>query len=514
MDNVIFIKQKMYKKFDKNKVIVSSIFVLLIIILLISITSCDKEEKINTDSSVKLEFSSDTIIFDTVFTTIGSTTKKLMIYNKEKQKIKISSISLARGEDSPFKINIDGAAVTDINDIEIRGGDSLYIFVRITINPNNNDNPLIQADSIIFETNGNLQDIDLVAWGQDANYITPDTYRNGFPAYKIIVHENENITWENNKPYVIYGYAVIDSTGVLNINQGTKIYFHQNSGIWVYKGGSIKVNGTINEPVYFQGDRLEEFYKDIPGQWDRIWLNESSVDNEFNYAIIRNSHIGIQAETLNSQMGNKLIIKNTIIENMTGIGIFSRNYNIVAANNVISNCGGYNIALTLGGNYDFRHCTIANFWDYSVRNTPAVYFNNYIEYADEYGNVSSHNDFDLTKAYFGNCIIYGNNDDEIEPDKRYSAEFNFTFDHCLLKTEKDISEPNYIDCLKNLDPLFKNIEENNFEIDTVISPAVNAGSINIVNSSILNISTDINGENRIEDSNPDLGAYEFFDINP
>ena len=494
-----------------NKVFISAIFFSFIIMFIVSVSSCDKDEIINTDSSVKLEFSSDTIIFDTVFTTIGSTTKKLMVYNKEKQKIKISSISLARGQNSPFKINIDGTSATNINDVEIRGGDSLYIFVCVTIDPNKDDNPLIQTDSIIFETNGNLQDVDLVAWGQDANYITPDTYKEGFPPYKIIVKENENITWTNNKPYVVYGYAVVDSTGILNIDEGTKIYFHKNSGLWVYKGGAIKVNGTIDEPVYFQGDRLEEFYDDLPGQWDRIWLNESSVDNEFHYAVIKNAFIGIQAETLNSSMGNKLIIENTIIENMTGMGIFSRYYNILSANNVISNCGGYNLALTLGGDYDFRHCTFGNFWDYSIRQTPAVYFNNYIEYVDEYGNISGHDDFDLTKAFFGNCIIYGNNEDEIEPDKKYSAQFNYTFDHCLLKTEKTLSEPNYVECLKNLDPLFTNIDENNFELDTVISPAVDAGSLDVINSSILNISKDIKDKNRIFDGKPDLGAYEFFD---
>ena len=133
-----------------NKVFISAIFFSFIIMFIVSVSSCDKDEIINTDSSVKLEFSSDTIIFDTVFTTIGSTTKKLMVYNKEKQKIKISSISLARGQNSPFKINIDGTSATNINDVEIRGGDSLYIFVCVTIDPNKDDNPLIQTDSIIL----------------------------------------------------------------------------------------------------------------------------------------------------------------------------------------------------------------------------------------------------------------------------------------------------------------------------------------------------------------------------
>lgn len=488
----------------------SIIFKIVIILIFPSFIffSCKENNKINTNPSVKLHFSTDTVMFDTIFTTVGSTTKELKIYNKEKQNINISYIRLARGNDSPYQLNINGTSSISMNNVEIRADDSLYIFIRVTIDPNRDK--MIETDSILFETNGNLQDVDLVAWGQDANYFTPDTYREHLPPYKIVVHENENITWTKDKPYVIYGYAVVDSTGILNINPGVKIYFHHNSGLWVYKGGSIKVNGTIDKPVTFQGDRLEEFYKDLPGQWDRIWLNEGSIDNEFNYAVIKNAFIGIQAETLESNMGNKLILKNTIIENMTGIGLFTRAYKVVAFNDVIANCGGYCLALSSGGNYDFRHCTIGNYWDNSIRLTPSLYLNNYIDYLNENGQITDHYEFDLTKAYFGNCIIYGNNYEEIGLDKKYDGAFNYQFDHCLLKTKLNTNdEKYYTNCIKNQDPLFTNYNENNYELDSIISSAIDTGSMEVINSSLFNITNDIKGNSRTSDNKPDLGAYEF-----
>src|SRR5690606_39097761 len=136
-----------------------------------------------------------------------------------------------------------------------------------------------------------------------------------------------NQTWVNDKPYVIYGYLVIDSADVLTINSGVRVHLYNKSGIWVYKGGNLNVNGTKDEPVTFQGTRLDYSFKDVPGQWDRIWVNDGSVNNTFNYAVIKNAFIGIQAETSPFEpntpiSSNKLILNNCIINNASGIGLY------------------------------------------------------------------------------------------------------------------------------------------------------------------------------------------------
>jgi hypothetical protein len=410
------------------------LFVLASLVIL-AISSCKKDDIIDEDPSIQLNFSTDTVMFDTVFTSLGSVTQYLKVYNPSANSINISSITLARGDQSRYRINIDGDPGLSINDYKLKGNDSLFIFVRVTIDPTDENNPFVVTDSIVFETNGNMQDVDLVAWGQNANYIVADTEIPGLPKFKIVAGEFEEVTWTAEKPYVVYGYAVVDSNGLLRVDPGVQVHFHNGSGLWVYKGGTIKVNGTLDEPVVFQGDRLEEFYDDLPGQWDRIWINEGSVDNEINYAIIRNGFIGIQAETLQEQMGNQLIISNTTIENMSGVGLFTRFYNVSGANCVFANCGQYTAALTWGGLYDFRHCTFANYWAYGVRPDELLALNNFL--SDETGTTTAF-EFD---AYFGNCIAYGRNIEELLFSFDEGATYSYLFDHSLLKTEKEITDP-------------------------------------------------------------------------
>jgi hypothetical protein len=469
-------------------------------VILIAV-SCQKDP-ISTDPSIKLTFSQDTIFFDTVFTSIGTVTKYVTVHNTGSEKVRISSIRLAGGSASAYQLNIDGAAAYEVNDVEIMPEDSMYIFARATIDPNNVNSPFVVSDSIIFMTNGNRQKVDLVAWGQNANYILADTYIAGYPKFKIIAREYETVTWTGEKPYVIYGFAVVDSNAVLNMTRGTRVYFHNNSGLWIYKGGTLKVKGTSDSPVTFQGDRLEPFYQDLPGQWDRIWLNESSQDHEIDYAVIRNGFIGLQAETLQGKMGGKLILSNTRIENMTGFGILTRYFDMVAYNDVVVNCGQYILALTWGGNYDIRQCTFANYWSESVRVTPSFVLNNYV--TDSAGTVYP---FDFN-ARFGNCILYGRNEEEMLYSFDDGAPHDYFMDHCLLQTDLGYTDPvHYSGCLNKQDSIFLDYLNDNYTLDT-LSPAIDAGIPDVILDSPYDLHRDIL-ENRREADLPDLGAYEF-----
>jgi hypothetical protein len=487
-------------------------------LLTLLITSCRKEDDF-VNTPVSLGFSQDTVIFDTVFTTIGSVTNWLKVYNKESKPVLIDNIYLAGGSHSNFRINIDGKPTTSITNYELAAGDSMYIFVEVTVDPNNSNNPLIITDSVVFMNKGKMQDVKLVAWGQDAHFIVPDKKIGSLP-YRIVAAEGETVEWTNDKPYVIYGYAVVDSTGMLKISKGVRVHFHDGSGLWVYKGGSIKVEGTKDEPVTFQGDRMDPYYRDLPGQWDRIWLNEGSVDNEFNYAVIKNGFIGIQAEILDQPMGNKLILNNTSIDNMSGRGLFTRAYTLEATNCLITNSGDITVYLAVGGSYDFRHTTIANFWSYSgTRQVPALVVANYEE------NLSTSTIYqgDLVKAYFGNCIIYGSNKEEYVASDKYGGAFSYFFDHCFMKTttRPDTLPGNFLGCIvrnQNLtsynpnEKIFKDYGKGNWQPDS-LSALVDQGSLSVVNNSPVIpfsiIEKDLKGDLRLQDAGPDIGAFEF-----
>ena len=454
-------------------------------VLLIYLTfSCEKDE-FYTSSNAKLKFSNDTVLFDTVFTTIGSATKQLIVKNPYKNSIRISSIYLAGGESSPYRLNIDGYSGTKLNNIELRSKDSLYIFIEVTIDPTNQNLPMVVKDSIVFSFNNNIQDVNLVSWGQDVHILNS----------QIIQTE----TWINDKPYLIYNYLFIDTASTLTIEAGVKLHFHNQSRMYV--AGTMISNGTFESPVIFTGDRLEEMYNDIPGQWDGIWLLPGSKDNVINFTEIRNAIIGIQVDTLANTDNPTLLLSNSKIENMTSTGVYAQGTTIEAYNTVIANCGQFATALTLGGSYEFNHCTFANYWGYSSRSTPSILINNY--YIDIYGNTQIRS---LSKAYFGNCIIYGNKESEIFLDKNSAGEFNYAFDYSLIKIESTINTSNtenYINILKNVDPKFNDPYNNDYELDT-LSPAKDYGKIQIG----LSFPLDINLNNRTIDNGPDIGAFE------
>ncbi len=468
-------------------------------------SSCKKDELL-TDSSAKLSFSEDTLLYDTVFVTIGSVTKNLRIYNTYDQPLKVSNIHLAGGPSSNFRMNVNGLPGYDFKDIEIRPGDSLWIFVEVTIDQNNQNLPFIIKDSITFETNGNLQDVKLVAWGQNAHFFVAKKVSQNLPPYVLIdTIDCSTTTWNDTLPYVIYGgYAVVDSCQTLIIKEGTQIHFSTTAGFWVYKGGTLKVQGTKDKPVVFQGLRREPSLSEEPGQWDRIWINDGGV-NEIDYAIIKNSFIGIQAETISlPQMAESLKITNTFIRNISGYGILSFNFNIEGWNDVVANCGKYAAFFAQGGDYKFTHCTFANYWRNGQRNDPSVYMNNY--YVDNNGTAQAVAGTSMSRADFFNCIIYGNNDNELEFDFIAGADSVHQFKNVLVRADNDhpTSDPlNFTNIYRNSNPGFIDPSKNDYQLDT-LSFCINKGD-NALNGTI---TLDLKGNPRNQGLAPDLGAFE------
>lgn len=475
------------------------LFFLSVMLLIGFLASCQKNGIINTNPNLKLDFSTDSVLFDTVFTSLGSATQQLMVYNPSREKAIISDIVLAGGQQSPFRINIDGEPVLNKKNVELAGSDSLYIFAKVTIDPTNANNPFVVEDSLLFQINGNDQVVHLVAWGQNAHYIVADHYVSGYPPYKIVADSLQTTNWTNDKPYVIYGYAVVNSYGKLNIEPGTRIYFHKNSGLWIYANGQLTAQGTIDNPITFQGDRLESSFSDLPGQWDRIWIMEGKANqnNTIENAIIKNGFIGIQAESFFHKNENKLTLKNVLIENMTGAGIYSKNYTIEGQNLVVANCGNYCLELTDGGDYNFIQSTIANYWPYSIRNNPAVLLTNYVL---DSSNQPVPNNISFS---LGNSIIYGYNENEFETQMVAGADSVYFLDYCLIKTNRNTQNSALFNqIINNKDPLFKDVQTMDFRLDT-LSPAIGKGSPSIGAAAPYDILGNPRG------TTPDLGAYQF-----
>lgn len=499
-------------------------YFLLVFSIFLLILSCNDDDFETVKSSGELKFSRDTIFLDTVFTNISSSTRTLKVYNKSSNNITIPNIKLGRGENSFYRLNVDGIAGKSFENIDILSKDSIFIFIEATIDFSKVSNP-IYTDSIVFDSGDNLQDIDLVTLVQDAHFLFPQRDSQGVKEKIVLGIDSEgkeiavegfylddDTVWNNDKPYIVYGYVGVPENKSLTINKGVQVHFHKNSGLLVDKNASLKVNGELNEEVIFEGDRLEPGFSEIPGQWGAIWLRAGSKDHEINYAIIKNNTIGILMDSIGSLSEPTLKIYNTQIYNTASFGLLGRTANIEGENIVIANNGQSSLACTIGGTYNFTHSTFANYWANSIRDLPTVLINNYLQFSDSNGNESLLGR-DLKAANFTNCIIDGSQNIEYFLDEFDGNEFQYNFKNNLLKFNdingKFTDNPlfnfddfdHYQDNILNGDPNFKNIDINQY----IIGQDSEAKAQADVNSA-LQVPFDILNVNRT--SIPDIGAYQ------
>lgn len=461
----------------------------VVVFILILASGCRKDA-LTTDPGAKLRFSVDTLTFDTVFTTLASTTLPLKVFNDNKNKIRISDITLAGGEGSSFRINVDGLP-GNAEDIEIEGEDSMYIYVEVTVDPVNQNNPLIILDSIQFLTNGNAQSVILAAWGQDAHFYNAE----------FIGTE----TWEDDKPYVIFNNAAVDTGETLTIDPGVTVYFADQSSLYVF--GSLVVNGGCGQDtVTFRGIRLEDFYDDLPGQWGGIQFFRSSTGNVLTNMEVTNSSTGItvgaftEADLPNLSTGNaaELTMDRVVVKNSQGTGVYGFLSNITAQNCLITNCGEEAVNLVLGGTYNFSQSTIANYGSVTVSHERScLSLNNGVvistpDVAYEYiANLD---------ATFTNCIIHGSLEEEIVFENDTSGTFNYLFENCLLRTTYVAPTDSFVNVLQNVDPQFVNRGDLDFHLAQG-SPCIDAGKSGI------GISDDLDCGFRFDP--PDIGAFEY-----
>ena len=456
----------------------------LIILSAILFFSCKKESFI-TSQDASLSTSADTLFFDTVFTTTGSITHTFKIFNNNDQKLRLSKIKLSGGTASPFKINIDGASATEVNDIEINAKDSIYIFVQVTVDPSNATLPFILSDSIQINYNGNKQLVQLQAYGQNAIFIKKAKL-------------TENTTWNNTLPYVILGGIQVDTNARLTISPGTKIFLHSDAPFLV--DGTLIVNGTKEQPVILSGDRLDMDYKDLPASWPGIYFRGTSKNNFLKHTVIKNAYQGIIAQELSLTANPKITLSQCIIDNIYDAGILGINSNINADNCLISNCGS-NIQLEFGGDYHFVNCTVVSYSNtYISHKKPVLQVSNLI--TQDGTNYTT-----ALNALFTNCIFWGDGgpvDDEIIVSKQGADPFFVTFDHVLYKAKNDIANATFSSPIKNLPPTFdsidvsKNIYDFHLNKDPA-SPAVNAG---ITTPFLYDL------DNKLRDAAQDIGCYE------
>ncbi|MBY0427210.1 MAG: hypothetical protein K2Q22_16365 [Cytophagales bacterium] len=433
-----------------------------------------------------LRLSADTILFDTLFSTVGSVTLRLKVYNDNGNAIKIGKISLGGGSNSSFKIIINGLETTSVQDQLLLGKDSLYVLVKVTINPQNKDLPYLVTDSILFSSGNSIQKVRLVAWGQDANFLNQATLTG-------------QVTWDSQKPYVVYGNLTIDSLATLTIKEGVKVYFGLGSAFKVK--GKLVVNGSSMKPVTFNTSDLNKQMGVYPGQWAGIQFSGISNLNTISWAVISNANDGISIAKESVSLVPDLVVSHTVVKNMTGTALTAQRAYVNLDNSLFSNCAKNSVRIVSGGAGNWVNNTLVSYSFDFFREGTVVYL------SDNLDN-SSVNDLDLKLV---NNIVWGSFTNEITiNDLSGSGAFHIQADNNVFKTNPGSLWGNsniLFDFaanrrLRNDTIHFLDTYLYNFRIDS-LSPALNKGQLLPGYTD----SGDLDAKSR--DSQPDIGAFEF-----
>ncbi len=495
-------------------------YIFLAIPLYFLLFSCNPDESFTTSGDDKLEFSVDTLFFDTVFTEIGSATRFFRVYNRANQSIRINQISLKGNNQSKFNLNVDGIPGDSHEEVIIYPNDSIYVFAEVKINPDDplSESPYFVFDEVIFQTNGNTQSVTLAAWGQNANYFPSRFHKDSVAVFTC----NGELTWDDPKPYVLYGIvAFVDCQ--LNIPAGARIHVHgglsrvtddmgnpviYNSGrLVIGENARINVQGTLENPVIFEGDRTEDDlgfdFDNADGQWTGIIFSAGSQGNVIEHAVVKNSLFGMYVDS-----SAELSLKNVTVANTSGPGLFAYHATVQAENCLFYNNNTNAVQLIFGGDYSFDYCTLANFGT----DASALSMTNGTCYDPDCVQAAAYR----LNARFRNSIIYGSLADEIflldftgNQGADRSA-FNYSFEKCIIRA-RDIDNANtgypdfyeYCDCFnaQPSDDLFVSISKDDYRLDTLSVAEQKAVPLD-------GILFDLEGNDR-DPVNPDIGCYEY-----
>ena len=471
-------------------------YLFILLILSVFVAACSDDADFSSDTGLHLQFSCDTISFDTLFTETGSSTASFLVYNRNGSSLRISTVKLGGGDASPFRVNVDGQYGNNIRDVEVRKGDSIFVFVDVNLNKNNSDTPFLVHDSLVFTLeSGVQQNVQLFACGRDAVVLRSPVF--------------DNDTTLNASAYIIYDSLTVADGATLTLSAGCELYFHSKA--WMKVDGTLLARGTKEQPVLFRGDRTDNMfdylpYDRVPGQWGGIYFGATSNGNILDWCDIHSAGYGVYMEQGDTTL-QRLIVTNSMMYNFSNNAFETNCARVDVSNSLIANAGG-NCVKIVGGSARFVHCTIANFYVWKQRDVALALHNTSKSVAAP-----------LREAFFANCIITGSRNDEI---MGYLSDLgdtivggaNYRFVSSLLNTKADDEDENFVDIVwdeKNNSPFgkehFRLIDNSIFKYDFHIDALSTARGIASKDYSSL-FPFGLSGVQRPAE-NADAGCFQF-----
>lgn len=442
-------------------------------------TGCRDTFEYDRDAGSQLQFPVDTVCLDTVFSTVPSATYRLALFNPHHRRLETELYAgalLSAG----YAVIADGVEVTSDGPqaLTVEARDSLVLFVSLTAGEQHDDRPVPLHAAALFVTNGELRHVVFTAYVQDVNLV---------PGGRLGAAE-----WRGAKPYLLSASLTVDD---LDIGPGVSVYLPREADLRVLH--SLRIAGTVEDPVRISGCRPEKAYRRYPGQWGSLSLSGSGTDYVLEHVEIRNGTNGILVTPPEESTGEPPAVQlvSCRILNMSYAGIMNTSARLEADNTLVANCGFATLACT-GGSCRLRHCTLAgNYSRYMVRHGRPVV------------SLRPEQTAPLTpdpRYAFYNTLIYGTWTEELDFGGSPLAADDVLFDHCLIRTMLPVSDSRFRASLVSAVNPFAGTAEENFAPDS-LSVCLDAGDPAFAAA----LPYDLAGYSRMEDGTPDIGAYEY-----
>jgi hypothetical protein len=284
----------------------------------------------------------------------------------------------------------------------------------------------------------------------------------------------------------------------LDIDPGTKVYFHKNSGMKVSSGAVLNINGAMDNQVILRGDRNDPYYDTISKNWNSIKMEANSILNM--------NHARLFGGTRGLEMKQTSQYHNSFIHTFFEYGIYAINSTVTASNLVMNNCGLSCIGIFKGGKHNYTHATIANY-----SKSMGTFDRKGIFATNEWKNDAGQTEQGALQQFnLRNSIVYSDRDNSVQFEQTPGQQFEYLIQNCLLKYSSTSeagftfdNNVNVVQSIKNTDPQFMNyfMAKMNLRVKTT-SPAKGKGNSTVAGT----VPFDIVNESRT--TNPTLGAYQ------
>lgn len=390
--------------------------------------SCDDSEKFTAQPGALLTFSTDTVKFDTVLSTIGSATRQLMVYNRNAEGLRIVKARMHSASATPFRVNVDGTYLERQGgavayDFEVRTGDSIRVFAEVTMPYADSDQLRPLCDTLIFTLESGVeQGVIFSAVAQDAYMWRGKTIHN-------------DTTLLPGRPVLVYDSLVVAPGVTLTLQAGVALYFHDDAHLLV--DGTLVAQGTAEQPVVLRCDRTDRMfpylpYDNTPSRWGGVRLRRQSMNNVLEHIDLHSASYGICCDSASLE-APRLSLLHSVIHNVGGDGLTLYSCRALVANTQVSNTLGHCVA-AYGGELELTHCTLAQFYPWDANRGYAL------RLADKWVDKT----YTLLGYKVQNCLVTGYADNVVSveiDDKEGTAPY--LFDHSVVRMPATDDEKHY-----------------------------------------------------------------------